>query len=221
MKVRSMALVLLVALGVLVACHGASNYVPQNGVNLSDSTLQLDGHWRPAVRAMTSPVCAHIPLVKVPGTYVFMFAFGNLSGKNYTGDGRWFLNDYVPGGTPPSRTPPPGKLKAWLYYGSYTLKTSKQTGCAYLIASESHKPIVATKFGKFRGYSVGTPITHAKHWHVTATSTSGLVTMMVTLSSPTSGSGSAALTTETGTPYDTATITLIGRTAIMIKEISE
>ncbi|MBV8148169.1 MAG: hypothetical protein JO092_03665 [Candidatus Eremiobacteraeota bacterium] len=223
MKFRSMALVLLCAVAVLVACHGTSNYVPQDGMGLTDSMLPLDGHWPAGVpAAVTSQVCANIPFSKVPGKYIEMIATGNLSSSKFTGHGEWFLEDYKPGSpaTPtPGATPKPGKVPAWLYYGSYTLKTSKQTGCAILITSKSGKPIITTNSGKFNGESAGIPVVHVKHWHIVTTTTFGLLSAMITLSSSTSGGGSATLTTETGQPYDTATITLVGRTLIKIKKV--
>jgi hypothetical protein len=223
MKLRSMALVLLLAVGVLVACHGTSNYVPQSGSNLSDSTISLDGHWPHGVpAAVTSQVCAHIPFAKVPGAYVEMFGVGELSSSKFTGQGEWFIEDYKLGSpaTPtPGPTPKPGKIPAWLYYGSYTLQTSKQTGCALFITTKSGKPWIIEKSGKYNAESGGIPVIHSKHWHIVITSTYGLLTASITLSSSTSGSGTATLTSAMGAPYDMATITLVGRTAItVIKE---
>jgi hypothetical protein len=220
MKIRSMALVLLTALGVLVACHGTSNYVPQGGTNLSDSTLSLDGDRLPDLPI--SQLCAHIPFSKVPGEYVVMTAFGNLSSSSFTGQGAWFIEDYKPGGPAPSKTPKPGKIAAWLYYGSYSLKTSKQTGCAFFFASKSGKPIISTMSGKsYNAESFAQVVVKLKHWHYAKQTGFGLLSAMITLSSATSGKGSAILTTETGQPYDTADITLVGRTIVKITTSTE
>jgi hypothetical protein len=225
MKVQSTALVLLLAVGVLVACHGTSGYVPQTGVNIGDATLPLDGHRPPGIPPeLTSQVCAGIPFSKIPGTYIETVAIGNVSGSTFTGEGSWFSEEYKKGSaaTPtPGTTPEPGKIPAWLYYGKYTLQTHKQTGCALLIVSKSGKPWIIEKTGKFNADDGGFAIVHAKHWHISGTTAFGFLTATITFSSSTSGSGHAMLTTETGGGYDTATITLVGRTAIKVKRIKE
>jgi hypothetical protein len=220
MKIRSMALVLLVALGVLVACHGASNYVPQ-GTSLNGSTPSLDASRPSDVPAtVVTQLCAKVPPSKVPGKYIVMVVFGDLSKSKFTGQGSWFSYAYKLGNptTPtPGPTAKPGKIAAWLYYGSYSLKTSKQTGCVFFYASKNGKPIVKTMSGKSdNAFSVGEVLVKAKHWHTANMTTPGILTETIALSSATSGGGTATLKTDSGQPYDTANITLVGRIATKI-----
>jgi hypothetical protein len=226
MKIRSMALVLLVALGVLVACHGTSTYVPQGGVNMSDATLPLDGHWPSGVwAANTSQICAGVPYSKVGKTYTEIVAVGNLSGSTFMGEGSWFSEKYALGSpaTPtPGHTPEPGKIPAWAYYGSFTLKKHKETGCAIVIVTENGKPWIFEKTEKFNADSGGFVIVNPKeHWHISGMTGFGFLTESLTITSSTSGGGQAMLKTETGQAYDTATITLVGRTPIKVKKIKE
>ena len=213
MKLRSTALILLFAVSVLVACRGTS-FVPQTEGTLTDGSPVIIPNMPPGFSTPDiTNICAGIPFAHVPGSHILMFALGNLSGGNFSGTGLWFLESFKigkPGPTPtPGVTPTPIRgTPVWIYYGKYTLKKKKETGCAFLEATKSGKPF---KGSKGNAVSLGTVITNAKHLKVKITTTEGPVTITFTGVSATGGKGSAKLITPTGGAYDTATITLVGR----------
>jgi hypothetical protein len=214
MKIRSMTLALFLAASVLVACN-ESSYAPLGGV--PEAQIQVVAPHAPAGISLPDAVkiCSGIPFSRVPGHHVEMFAVGNLKHGKFSGTGFWFLLAYKigkPGATPtPGVTPTPIKGKPlYLYYGKYSLKTNHESGCAFLVTTQNGKPLS----GKYNAASIETVVVKVKYLKVSSTTTEGPLLMKLTGITPTSGRGSATLTTTTGGAYDSATITLLGRAAI-------
>lgn len=222
MRLRSTALVLLAAIAVLVACHGTSNYVPQNGAISSDSDSAAVGNHL-GLPASTPNYC-NVPFSHVPGNYVEMTGIGNLKGSTFTGTGEWFVFKYSLGTPPPHATPTPGvtptpnkKEPLYYYYGNYTLKKEKQTGCAILLTTQNGKPLKGIKGKKFNALNVEdvlVSIPKHKSLRLGLPTMAGTALISISGISATSGTGSADLHTNKGKAYDTAAIKILGRLAI-------
>jgi hypothetical protein len=194
--------------------------VPQAGT-LSPNSLPALKHY-PSIDAMigdSASICSAKP-VKVPGDYVFMLASGNLTAGTFaTAGGDWFEEEYQLGTPAPHPTPTPGVTptpskgqRLYFYYGTYHLVKSNETGCAFLIATQSGKVF---KGDTYNALGLGTVVTNVKYLRIgDSFKNSGTLTMTISHVTPTSGSGSATLLTGKGKPYDSATISLTGRISI-------
>ncbi len=222
MRFRSTALVLLATVAVLVACHGTSNYVPQNGAISSDSIPAAVGN-HVELPAATTPNYCQVRFAHVPGKYVEMTSVGHLKGSTFNGTGEWFLSKYSLGTPSPHETPTPGvtptpnkKEPLYYYYGNYTLKKEKQTGCAILVTTQSGKNFKGLKGKKFNAFNDEAVLVNVpKHKSLHSTPTMfGTAQVSISGISATSGTGTADLLTSMGKAYDTATIKILGRLAI-------
>jgi hypothetical protein len=176
----------------------------------------LEKIWPEGTPPDVTSICS-APASKVPGSYVILFALGDLTGSTFTGSGLWFLENLAkgtPGPTPtPGVTPTPIKGKPlYLYYGTFRLKTHKEQGCVFMIATKSGKPL--SKKAKGNAEILGTVATKVKYLRVTFTTTSGSVSAKLSGVSATGGAGSAVLLSSTGAAYDKATISILGRVSI-------
>jgi hypothetical protein len=205
--------------GLLAACNGASNLMPGSLGSAEDSAQM------PALAGM--PSLPHVdatklkcpaPYSNVPGTYVVMSAFGTLKGGTFvTSTSKFSSNTWAevkytratPGPTATPKTPPPTTAE-YLYYGSYTLAKHKQTGCALLSATQNGKDFPGLPSNAL---VANAPLTKVVNVNIKVGQL-GKLTEKITGVTPTSGHGTAVLTTSKGAPFDTATITLVGRIAI-------
>jgi hypothetical protein len=230
MKIRSMALAFLFAAGTLAACHGASTYTPQLGDSTGASGASGGMLAHPSLPegfASLQDAVAHAAGTcttaneKLPGEYLFMLAEGKVTGTTFSTKGalvsEWTLNKYTvvahPTPTPhptsePTTGPTPKPAKIWYYLGNYTLKVHKQSGCAILITSQNGKPFLST----ISAIAENAVTFSQPNFKEGPNLAAGVLSETVTGLSASGGHGTATLTTTKGAPYDTATITLLGRT---------
>jgi hypothetical protein len=216
MNVRIMTLVLIAVVSVCAACQSNSSDVSQNGT-LSANSLPALRHY-PSVDAMVADaksLCT-AARVKVPGTYVFMNASGDLQAGDYEATGLWFVEQYVlvpPGPTPtPGVTPTPDKSQpVYFYYGTYTLKKHKESGCVFVTATQSGKPF---KRASFNAAVIGRVLTTGKYVRGTYTNESGPLAIVINGLTATGGKGGAILAFPGGKRYDTASMKITGRISI-------
>lgn len=109
-----------------------------------------------------------------------------------------------------SPSPPPMDQPEYFYFGEYTLAKAKQTGCAYLITTQSGKPFTGSKFN---GIAFGAPSIAYPKYYKEKVIASGPVTVKLSKLSATGGNGKATLKLQNGTTYDTATVHLTYRLA--------
>jgi hypothetical protein len=112
--------------------------------------------------------------------------------------------------TAPSPTAPPMDKPTYLYLGEYTLAKNKKTGCAFLFTTQNGKPFTGSKFG---GLAFGDPLIALPKYYKEKVLASGPVSVKLSKLSASGGNGSAKLTLQNGSAYDTATIKLTYRLA--------
>lgn len=207
---------LLVVIAALIAgCRGPADYVPSN-IGPDNGAPAGEG----------SPLLAHLdatklkcpaPLVKVPGTYVVMSATGTLKNGRFVSaanayGGIWSQVKYTAATPGPTASPTslPSVPPEYLYYGRYTLKKSRQTGCATLITTQSGKDFPGLSDNALAD---GAPVVRLKNVNLKI-GTFGKLAETITGITPTSGHGTAVLRTSKGAPFDTATITIVGRLSL-------
>lgn len=207
------ASIALTAIVTLAGCHGSTSYVPTAGVAYSAAAAAPS--WQSLLTAASVAGSCTKATAKVPGTYILLVAFGNVRNAKFTSvaGSLWLQERYVtarPGPSPTPSTLPSAKPGPpdYLYTGSYTLKKSRQTGCAVLLTTQNGKSF---KGSKENAFAVGSPVVKAKAWKIESTGLTGGLTLTVANLSASGGRGSAKLTTSTGAPYDTATIALTAR----------
>jgi hypothetical protein len=215
MNGRIMTLVLIAVVSVCAACQSNSS-VAQSGT-VADNSLPALKHY-PSIDAMVADaksLCKAAP-VKVPGNYVFMNSSGELESGELIATGLWFVEQYelaTPGPTPtPGVTPKPIKGQPlYFYYGTYKLAKSKESGCAFMTATQSGKDF---KHAEFNATAIGSIVTKEPFVRGTYSSTEGLLALTIQHINRTGGKGGAILSMPGGKRYDTATITLTGRISI-------
>jgi hypothetical protein len=227
MKLRTTLLAFVCSAAVLAACQGGSTYAPATAT-MNDAAQ--GSHFRAPLPAPFDKVSAlqpdasgcDAPNMKIPGNYISMAAFGNQKGTTFTSTAgilsTWTLSKYTKGTkptpgpsnsptTPPTTGPTPKPVQVFYYTGTYTTKKSKQTGCAILFVTKSHKPIIKG-FGS--GFGGGNP--QFSQPYVNSTETLfGSLSLTITGLSASGGHGNAVLKTMKGKAYDTATFTLTKR----------
>lgn len=191
---------------VLAACHGSGD----------TPLLPAPGSQPLVVRAATTArLSPRLPdckagKSKIPGTYIIMNSDGNVKSGAYTSiDGNWAEGKVAPAATPsasPSGEPSPPAQEIYLYVGTYHLKTSGQTGCAYLVTTVSGEPLMDSHNN---ASFAGSPDFTTEFFTMSVTKFGKLVATARALSAS-GGSGTLTLTKGKST-YDTGTLTFTGR----------
>ena len=222
MKLRTTLLAFVCSAAVLAACQGGSTYAPATAT-MNDASQA--SHFRVSLPAPFDKLAALMPDVsgcdapnlKIPGTYISMAAFGNQKGATFTstaGISFWMIEKYSKGTKPtptpstgptatPTTGPTPKPVQVFFYTGTYTTKKTKQTGCAILFVTKSHKPIIKG-FGS--GIAGGDPQFSQPYIKTSKPSVIGNLSLTITGLSASGGHGNAVLMTMQGKRYDTAIV---------------
>jgi hypothetical protein len=197
---------IIAAAAALAACHGG-NYTPASD---GSAPLPMVAHMPGSARLSPRLPDCKAGRAKIPGTYVIMNSDGNVKRGAYASiDGNWFEGKVTPTSTPsasPSGEPSPPTQAIYLYVGTYHLKNSGQTGCAYLVTTVSGKPLMDSRNNASFD---GTPDFSTEFFAFNVTKFGKLVAAASGLSAS-GGSGRLTLKTRKGT-YDTGTIAFTGR----------
>lgn len=190
---------------VLAACHGAGGYTP-----VAAASLPMAAHVPGFARVSPRLPDCNAAKAKIPGTYIIMNSDGNVKSGAYSDiDGNWAEGKVTPAATPsasPSGEPSPPTQEIYLYVGTYHLKTSGQTGCAYLVTTVSGKPLMDSDDN---ASFAGTPDFSTEFYTFNVTKIGKLVATASGLGAS-GGSGTLTLTKGKST-YDTGTLTFTGR----------
>jgi hypothetical protein len=233
MKLQATMVAFLFASAALAACQGGTTYAPQTGAPGDTSQGAMGRAPLPAPFdriASALPDAAGTctaPDAKLPGNYISMLADGTAKGTTFTtatgGISSWSLDKYSKAAKPKptpspspgtSPTPNPKTIEVWVYTGTYVTAKTKQTGCATVIASKSGRPLEP---GIGSGIGTNSVQFSAPYWKTgNKPLATGLLSETVTGLSASGGKGTAVLTSSKGATYDTATITLTGRTLIKL-----
>ncbi|MBV8344527.1 MAG: hypothetical protein JO190_05975 [Candidatus Eremiobacteraeota bacterium] len=201
-----------------VACRGIGAYNPSAPAGPAQAPSANE------TGAVKIPACTAKKLE--PGTYLLYNATGKVKGttfKAFTGKSAtssWFLFKYIkakPTPTPspspsPSASPTPKPYSLYFYYGTFAMK-NKQTGCAFLEATENHKNFRGTDFNALTS---GFPNMEPGHYNVKLIERGLISALSISKLSPKGGYGSATLVTTREKPYTSGSITLKGRVLIKI-----
>ena len=227
MRLRTTLLAFVCSAAILAACQGGSTYAPATAT-MNDAAQ--GSHFRAPLPAPFDKLSAlqpddsgcDAPNMKIPGTYISMAAFGSQKGTTFTstaGISFWMIAKYTKGTKPtatpstgptasPTTGPTPKPVPVFFYTGTYTTKKTKQTGCALLFVTKSHKPIIKG-FGS--GIAGGDPQFSEPYINEGAPSVTGNLSLTITGLSASGGHGNAVLRTMKGKTYDTAVFTLTKR----------
>ncbi len=205
---------------VLAACNGPAYAPALAGSPLSPvaaSALRSIGV-RPPDASL--PFCS-APAATLPGTYVTVAALGEIRHGRFAGRplrSLWVQASFVAASPPPSTGPsatpsilpslPP--VRAYLYYGSFTLAKTHQTGCAYVVASKSGRPIPGTGANA----ALAAVPNLASWFSISGISARGYALTKISHLNASGGSGTLVLENSTGTTFDTGTVTLTGRLTV-------
>lgn len=191
---------------VLTACHGSGGtlVMPEPGSQPLGAHVSTPARLSPRL-----PDCK-AGKAKIPGNYIIMNSDGNVKHGAYTDiDGNWAEGKVTPAATPsasPSGEPSPPTQEIYVYVGTYHLKTTGQTGCAYLVTTVSGKPLMDSDDN---ASFAGTPDFSTEFYAFSVTKLGKLVATASGLSAS-GGSGTLTLTKGKRT-YDTGTLTFTGR----------
>lgn len=216
------AFLLIAAIGVLASCNGVQNFTPvaqqPQTAGMTNSPL---GSLLPAgINPRANGVCQAPTYKPKAGPFIIFIANGKAKKGTFNSAPSpltlWLSIKIKkatkptppPVSPPPSPTPPPMNKPTYLYLGEYTLAKSKIIGCAYLFATQNGKPFAGSKFS---GLAFGSPlITYPKYWKEKVVA-HGPLTVKISKLSASGGKGTATLTLQNGTTYDTATIKFTSR----------
>ncbi|HZZ01271.1 MAG TPA: hypothetical protein VFE36_17050 [Candidatus Baltobacteraceae bacterium] len=225
----AIAFIMVAAIGVLAACHGYQPFTPvaQTPQASAMADMQLRSLLPPGIDPRASGVCSAPTYKPAAGPFILFIANGNVKrGKFKSGASPLTLwvafrikkatkptppPTTSPSGspsTPPSPTPPPQDKPVYFYLGQYTLAKSKQTGCAFVFATQSGKPFTGSKYGAL---AFGEPLIAFPKYYKEKVVAHGPVTVTISKLSATGGKGSATLKLGNGSTFDTATVNLTYR----------
>ncbi len=228
MRLRTTMFAFVCSAAILAACQGGSTYAPATAT-MNDASQA--SHFRASLPAPFDKLSAlqpdaagcDAPDMKIPGNYISMAAFGSQKGTTFTSTpgifSTWALSKYTKGTKPtatpstgptatPTTGPTPKPVQVFLYSGTYTTKKTKQTGCAILFVTKSHKPIIK---GLGSGFGGGNPQFSEPYIKTSKPSVLGNLSLTITGLSASGGHGNAVLKTMKGKLYDTAVFTLTKR----------
>lgn len=195
----SFGAVLLAAL--LAACRGGAGYTPPSLASQNSETPTSLSPDKAKLKCTASDS-------KVPGTYVMFGAAGDVKGSTFTSNSshsNW-LKVQVAASPSPKPTPTPRHAPWYYYFGTFTLKSPKEKGCATLATTISGKPIM--KGLDYDGFADGVP-KYEKTVRVKILEIGQLSEVIHGLGGS-GGSGTVTLTLN-DKPYDTGTVTFTGR----------
>ncbi|HKE35798.1 MAG TPA: hypothetical protein VKB39_00100 [Candidatus Baltobacteraceae bacterium] len=227
MRRQTISFLVIAGIALLAACHGNQSFTPvaqpqQDAARIGGATLPfipsgIDPH---VFSGCTAP--QYKPKA---GPFIIFVANGNVKKDDFKSAPSPFTlwaaikikkstkPTPVPSGSPSpgsSPTPPPHDQPTYLYFGEYTLAKTKQTGCAYLFATQSGKPFTGSKYS---GLAFGSPtIKYPKYYKQKVLATGPVILKYVSLSSS-GGKGTATLKLNNGSTYDTAAVTFTYRLA--------
>lgn len=221
MKLTTSFFVIL-AIGVLASCNGMQNVAPiaQQPQTFTPANSLLRSLLPPNINPQAGANCTAPTYKPKAGPFIVFIANGKVKRGTFKSQSSpltlWVAlkikkatKPTPPPSTAPSPTPPMDQPE-YFYFGQYTLAKAKQTGCAFLITTQSGKPFTGSKFN---GLAFGSPlIKYPKYWKSKVIA-SGPVTVKLSKLSATGGHGTATLKLQNGTTYDTATVNLTYRIA--------
>lgn len=211
---------LIVAIGVLASCNGYQNVTPPAQLSQTSAPATALLHLLPPGISPRSGATCTAPTYKLKaGPFIIFVANGKVKKGTFKSQASpltlWEVLKIKKSTKPvpsPSSSPtsPPMDQPEYFYFGEYTLAKAKQTGCAFLITTQSGKPFTGSKFS---GLAFGAPSIAYPKYYKEKVIASGPVTVKLSKLSATGGNGTATLKLQNGTTYDTATVKLTYRLA--------
>ena len=216
----------IVCIALLAACNGNQRLTPTAQQQVRMPSGQTAAAAVPVNPFNVNPqaygACT-APAYKPPGPFIVFVANGKVKHGTFKSASSaltlWFevkvkkSSKPQPSASPssePSPTAPPTNQPVYLYLGQYTLAKAKQSGCAFLFATQNGKPFTGSKYG---GLAFGSPtIKYPKHFKTTVLD-QGPVQVKLSKLGANGGSGTATLLTKSGGTFDTAKIVLTYRIA--------
>lgn len=202
-------------IAVLAACHANQSFIPN-----SQQQMPGFGFGPRAGAACTAPVYK-----PAAGPFVILVATGNVKRGTFSSkpgtETIWAEIKIKKATKPtpqpstgpssvPSPTAVPTSQPVYFYFGEYSLVKKKQTGCAFLFATQNGKPFTGSKTGAL---AVGIPqIKYPKYYKETIVA-EGPLSLKISKLSANGGNGVGILKLSNGSTFDTAHVTLTYRLA--------
>ena len=226
MRRPTMLFILVVAIGILAACNGNQTFAPvaqQEPQTSAPARSQLQSLLPSGINPRAYGACTAPAYKPAAGPFIIFIANGKVKRDDFKSSSSPFTlweslkikkskkPTPAPSGSPvASPTPPPMDQPVYLYTGQYHLAKSKQTGCAYVITTQSGKPFTGSKYS---GLAFGEPMIKFPKYYKEKIVAMGPVSVKLGKLSASGGKGTATLKLTNGTTFDTATVNLTYRIA--------